>query len=90
MHMKINEGYELRQVGDEYVVITVGDAAEKFNGMIKLNPSGAFIWNRIKEGIDPEQLVDAVAAEYGVERDIAKKDVDLFLDSLKTTGCFSE
>ena len=88
--MKINEGFELRQVGDEYVLITVGDATEIFNGMVKLNPTGAYIWNRIKEGMDTEQLTDAVAAEYDIERDVAKRDIDSFLDSLKTTGCFTE
>ena len=87
--MKINEGYELRKVGDEFVVITVGDAAEIFNGMIKLNPTGVFIWNKIKDGIGTEELVDAVAAEYSVEKDVAKKDIDAFLESLKPTGCFS-
>ena len=88
--MKVNQGYELRQVGDEYVIITVGDATNTFNGMIKINPSGVFIWNKIKEGTDSEKLIDAVATEYSIERETAKRDIDLFLQSLKSAGCFSE
>ena len=88
--MKISEGYEIRQVGDEFVVITVGDATKTFNGMIKLNPTGVYIWNKIKEGIDSDHLVDALASEYNISRNVAKRDIDLFLDSLKTTGCFDD
>ena len=88
--MKINEGYEIRRVGDEFVVITVGDATKTFNGMIKLNPTGVFIWNKIKEGIDSEKLIDVFAAEFGIGKDVAKRDIDAFLDNIKTTGCFTE
>ena len=88
--MKINQGYELRQVGDEYVVITVGDATSTFNGMIRLNSTGVFIWNKIKEETDYDKLIHAVATEYSIEKEIAKRDIELFLDSLKSTGCFSE
>ena len=88
--MRIREGYEIRQVGDEFVVITVGNATKTFNGMIKLNPTGVFIWNKIREGIDSDRLTDAFAAEYHISADVAKRDIDLFLDSLKTTGCFTD
>ena len=47
--MKIAKGFILRTVKgadneEKYVVITVGEAAKKLNGMITLNETCAFIW----------------------------------------------
>ena len=37
--MKINENFLLREVAGNAVVVPVGDAADRFSGMIKLNES---------------------------------------------------
>ncbi|HIU48077.1 MAG TPA: PqqD family protein [Candidatus Avimonoglobus intestinipullorum] len=81
--MKIKEGYILRQVAGNNIVIAVGDAAVDFNGLITINSAGAFLWNRLTEGATEEELLDAMLAEYDVDRDTAKKDIDEFLEKLQ-------
>ena len=44
--MKIKQGFMLREVAGNYVVVAVGEASKKFNGVINLNESGAFIWKK--------------------------------------------
>ena len=70
--MKIKEGFILREVAGNYIVVAVGEAVKNFNGVINLNESGAFLWKILSQGVENEsQLVDALLGEYDVEKEIA-------------------
>ena len=45
--MKLKEGFILRKVGIQYVVAATGKASENFNGMMRLNESGAFAFRLV-------------------------------------------
>ena len=47
MNMKIKDGFLLREVAGNYVVIAVGEDAVNFNSIITVNEIGAYIWNKI-------------------------------------------
>lgn len=48
--MKIKEGLTLRKLGDQYVVIALGEVSKHFNGIIRLNAAGALLFERLKSG----------------------------------------
>ena len=52
--MKIRNGFMLRKVGGQNVVVAVGAASRDFNGIIKLNETGAFLWELLKSERTPE------------------------------------
>jgi len=85
--MKLNANFALRQVADLWVVMPMGAATADFNGMIKLNASGALLWQALEQGADREDLADALMKEYDVDRDRALADVDQFVASLASVGC---
>ena len=82
--MKIKEGYIIRKLGIGYIVVTVGDASDDFNGLIRLNEPGAFLWQSIMDGMDTKQkLVDAMVRRYdGLDEKTAEKDLDEFLETV--------
>ena len=80
--MKIKEGFVLRQVADNWVVLPVGQASVNFNGMISLNESGVLLWRALEQGSDRNALADVLLAEYEVEKEEALADVDAFLAAL--------
>lgn len=81
--MKIKNGFMLRSVSDAYVVIPVGEAGENFSGIITLNETGAFLWEKLGGGMpDEESLVSALLEEYDVTAEQAKKDVSAFVKKL--------
>lgn len=89
--MKIKEGFILRKVSDAYVVVATGKAAESFNGMITLNSSGAFLWEKLAcDCGTKEALVSALLAEYEVGEEQASKDVDIFVAKLEEAGIFAD
>ncbi len=81
--MKIKEGFMLREVAGNYIVVPVGSASKKFNGMITLNETSAFLWNILLQDSSCEQLVDALMQEYEVSNDVATKDVEAFVNKLQ-------
>ena len=80
--MKTKEGFILRKVGAQYVVAATGKASENFNGMMRLNETGAFAFRLLQAGVTEDELVARVVAEYDVSEDAARVDVARFLAAL--------
>ncbi len=82
--MRIKEGYIIKKLGSGYVVVTVGQASRDFNGMIRLNPAGAFLWQSIRDGSDTrEKLIHAMLERYeDLDRATAATDLDEFLETV--------
>lgn len=81
--MKIKENYMLRKVADCYVVVPIGAAVAEFNGMINLNEVGAFLWRQLESDTTPEAVLAAMLEEYEVAEDVAKADLDKFINELQ-------
>ena len=79
--MKIKEGFIIKKLGIGYIVVTVGDASMDFNGVIRLNETGAFLWQSIQDGADSrEKLIQAMLDRYeDLDQETAKNDLDEFL-----------
>lgn len=84
--MKIKNGFVLRTVGGEHVVVPVGEMSKAFHGMINLNETGAFMWRFFSEEHSLEEGVTALRAEYEVEEDRARLDVQKFINVIENNG----
>ena len=86
--MKLKEGFVIRMVASNWVVMPVGEAVINFNGILVLNDTGAFIWQKLKEGCSTkDQLIDLITAEYDIDRKQAILDMDCFVAKLTDAGC---
>ena len=88
--MKIKEGFILKKVAGNNVVIGVGKTMQTFNGMINLSESAAFLFEHLLEGTTVESLCDALCAEYDVDRNTALADINAFLDKLRSINILEE
>ncbi len=88
--MKIKEGFMLRHVGDQIVVVALGEASKDFNGIIRLNETGEFLWNKMTHSIGKKQLVAALMEEYPVNEATASRDVTAFVMKLKEAHLLEE
>ena len=73
-------------MGNQAVVVAVGTASKVFNGMIKLNESGEMMWNLLVDGATEDDLLEAVLEAYEVAPQVAIKDVEKFIETLKKPG----
>lgn len=83
--MKLKAGLILRQVAGETVVIPSGNELD-LNMMITLNETGKFLWEHMEQETTQEALVEAVLAEYDVDKESAAKHVAAFVKKLGDNG----
>ena len=81
--MKIKNGFVAKEIAGQYVVVALGAASKIFNGIIKLNESGKFIWDKLALGAEKEDVITALLEEYDVDRETAETDFDKFVETLK-------
>ncbi len=66
--MRLKEGYILRELGDDTVVIG-GDTPVDFQRLIPLNSSAAYLWRKVEgREFDVQTLTNLLLEEYEVER----------------------
>ena len=81
--MKINSEYVMREIAGDTILIPIGDTINNFNGLVILNELAKFIWEKMPQAKDEEELLNYILDEYEVEREVAKADLDEFLEMLK-------
>lgn len=86
MILKIKEGFEMRELSGQSVVIAVGTAVAVFNGIIRLNSSGTELWKRLVVGCSQQALVNHLLDRYEVDAKTAEDDVGQFLTTLRDAG----
>ena len=84
--MKANDEMILREIAGQHILVPVGSAAVKLNGVIDLNDSGLLLWNRLRTECTEQELVDAVLEEYEINRETAAADVKEFLEQMRQVG----
>ncbi len=86
--MKVKQGFKLRPLGDEFMLI--GESVEQinFNKMITMNATAAYLWNKVADGeeFDAQRLAAYLLDEYEVTEDIALQDSQTTIDSWLQAG----
>lgn len=81
--MKVKPGFILRKVGKQYVVAATGEASKNFNGMIRLDESGAFAFNLLKNEITEQEMLSALMEKYPDQEAELAQALPNFLAKLK-------
>lgn len=84
--MKIKDGFLLRKLGQEYTAVALGSARKEFNGLIRMNDTGKFLWECLQRGCQEEELICCLREEYQVSEEEAVVDVRGFVERLKGAG----
>lgn len=85
--MRIKEGFTLRTICGEHVVIGEGLAQVNFNKMLSLNGSAAYLWEQVKgKDFTVEDLVTLLTDKYEVSEDQARQDTTKLLQVWQEQG----
>ena len=88
--MKIKEGFVLKKIAVNTIAVPVGKESLSFKAMIKINDTGAFLWELLEKGADCESLVSAVTDEYGITEEAASADVNDFIQNLRNADILTD
>ena len=84
--MKIKEGFVVRKVMGNNVVIATGAQSKKFHGMVKLNDTAAEIWGYLSSGMDVETICKTMLEKYDVDESLLRADVKKTIKTLIDQG----
>lgn len=88
--MKIREGFTLRNVADEFIVIPTGENIAKFEGAVVLSDVAAFVFEQLKRPVSREDLLALVLAEFDVDEATASADLDALLAQFREMELLEE
>ncbi|MBQ4082651.1 MAG: PqqD family protein [Bacteroidaceae bacterium] len=85
--MRIKEGFELREMCGEHIIIATGVANIDFSTVISLNESAAWLW-RMVEGKEftPETLAEMLMQQYEVDEATALTDAEALANRWVNVG----
>lgn len=85
--MRISSDFTIQKVGNAYVAVAVGETSKTFHAMIKLNETGAFLWQKLADAdLTEDDLTEALLGEYDVDRETAARDVHRIVGLLRENG----
>lgn len=86
--MKLKEGFELQNVCGEHIVIPAGDENMDFSRIISLNPTAAYLWEKLagKESFSIEDMANLLLEEYEVDEPVALEDCRLIAECWEEMG----
>ena len=88
--MKLREGFMLKKILDDYIVVPTGNNIVDFAVAVSLNETGAFLWKQLGEEKTIEELAQTLAAEYSVDACDVMQDVVEFVELLKNNNFLAE
>ncbi len=87
--MKLKNEFVIKKIGNNFFAVCVTAAASS-QKMIKLNETGAFLFERCKGDFDRNMLIEALLNEYDADRALIEADVDKFIINLRQNGLIDE
>lgn len=88
--MRVDKEFVLREIAGDYIIIPTGKTVLEFNGLITVNEVGVDIWKMLQEDVTFEDLVKGILDQYDVEEEVAREDIQEFLDTLISGGILAK
>lgn len=85
--MKIKNGFELRTIGQDKVIVPEGIEVINFNKLVSLNETAAFLFETLKnQDFDIDMAVKVIVDHYDIDEETAMNDVTPLIDKWLKIG----
>lgn len=88
--MRIKEGITLRNVSGINIIVWVSEKEINYEDVFSLNETGTLLWKALERSAEREELLRILKSEYEVDEEIAREDIEEFLDKLRSIGALEE
>lgn len=89
--MKLKYKFIVQNVSGKPVAVAVGKDNERFNGMIKLNDSGAEIFKLLNEcNYTQGEIIARIAERFGITEEQATPSLLAFLEQIRQSNLLTE
>ncbi|MGN0007037.1 MAG: PqqD family protein [Alistipes sp.] len=85
--MKFKEGYKVRDIAGEHVVIMQGRFGSDMTRVIALNETSLLLWNELQDKeFDIDTVKQVLLDNYDVDADTAEHDAKAWIEKLEECG----
>ena len=84
--MKASDGFVLRNIAGERMLLPVEERIATFRGAVLMNELSAFIWEKLQSPITRDGLLAEILVQYAIDEKTAAADLDAALTQLKQMG----
>lgn len=89
--MKINKGFELREMCGEHIIIGTGVENIDFSKVVSLNESAAWLWREVEgKEFTPQTLATLLMEQYDVDEATALADATALANRWISVGVTTE
>ena len=88
--MKMKDEYVKTELGEDALLVPIGEEGNQFHGVILLNETAAFIVDRLRQDVTEEDLVQALLNTYDVKHNVAEKHVRSVLEKLRKVNALTD
>lgn len=81
--MKLKYQFVVQKVADGYVAVAVGKDAAKFNGIIRMNKTGAAMFELLKRDTTEDKIVAAILDRFEAREEDVRADARKLLGKLR-------
>lgn len=86
--MKVKNGFNLREVCGEHIIVAEGDENIDFSNIISMNESSAYLWEEVQKmgTFTVDNLVELICNQYEIDEITARKDAIALAAQWGTAG----
>lgn len=89
--MKIVDGFVLRKIGNDSIIVGEGIGQVNFNKIVSLNSSAEFLWDSINgKEFTVDSLAELLVQEYDIEYELAKRDAQKISNDWLSIGVIEQ
>ena len=88
--MKIKEGFVLRDIMDEHIVLPKGSMMKSFEGAVILGGTATFVWEKLQDNISKEELLRMILDTFDVDEKKAGEELEALIEKLSAFGVLEE
>ena len=88
--MKLKYQFIVREVKDRFVAVAVGDNADDFHAIIKVNKTGKVMLELLKDDITKEEMLAKLAERYDAPEELLSSEMEKFLGVLRENSVLVE
>lgn len=88
--MRLKYTFDKMELNDQIVAVPVGDNADNYHGVVKMNETANAIFNLLAEDTTEEAIVEAMEKEYDVSKEILAADVKRYVQEFREKGLLVE
>ncbi len=82
--MKLKYNFLIQEVAGTYMAVAIGEGAENFKGMIKMNGTAKRVFELIQQGLSEKDIIATMLEEYEASESDIQKSVDTMVNQLNS------